>query len=375
MDIDFKATVLVVAGATERRVAMAELLQARCHVMLAHSGADAIRAARQTPVPDLVLLSGCLTDMDAGAVLRAMTSHFFGSDVAIIVMSAPGQCVDDETRALRDGAADVVPASVTPALLLARVALHMELRRSRALLRERERHLAHLVADSARAATQMQDATVLAMASLAESRDPDITNHIRRTQHYVAALAHALRFHANYTSVLGDDTIALLFKAAPLHDIGKVGVADAILFKEGKLTDSEFEQMKLHTVYGRDAIAGVERTLGASNAFLRLAREITWSHHEHWDGSGYPQGLAGTAIPLSARLMAVADVYDALICERRYRPAFTHETAVELIRQGRGEHFDPDVVDVMLAIEDKFRAIAARFSSGAHASVVPQRQL
>ena len=124
-------------------------------------------------------------------------------------------------------------------------------------------------------------------------------------------------------------------------------------------------------MYGRDAIAGVERTLGAGNAFLRYAREITWSHQEYWDGSGYPQGLAGDAIPLSARLMAVADVYDALISERLYRPAFTHETAVELIRQGRGEHFDPDVVDAMLAIEEKFKTIALQFPSGPVTDVAP----
>jgi len=203
------------------------------------------------------------------------------------------------------------------------------------------------------------------MAALAEARDPDIGNHIRRTQHYVAALAREMRFNAAFTAELTDENIALLFRAAPLHDIGKVAVPDAILLKTGRLTEQEFEIMKNHTVNGRDAIAGVERTLGASNQFLRYAREIAWSHHEKWDGSGYPQRLQGRAIPLSARLMAVADVYDALISERSYRPAFTHETAVELIRQGRGEHFDPDVVDAMLVVEEKFKAIAAQFQASA----------
>jgi putative two-component system response regulator len=199
------------------------------------------------------------------------------------------------------------------------------------------------------------------MATLAESRDPGVGQHIRRTRNYVAALARELRFVAVHTAELTNENIALLHKAAALHDIGKVGVPDAILLKPGKLTDDEFEVMKLHTVYGRDAIAGVERQLGGSNGFLRYAREIAYSHQEKWDGSGYPQGLAGSAIPLSARMMAVADVYDALITARAYRPAFTHETALELIRQGRGEHFDPDVVDAMLAIEERFTAIAAEF--------------
>jgi len=140
-------------------------------------------------------------------------------------------------------------------------------------------------------------------------------------------------------------------------------VPDHILLNTGKLSNDEFAQMKLHTVYGRDAIAGVERTIGGSNQFLRYAKEITYSHQEKWDGSGYPDGLAGEAIPLSARLMAVADVYDALISARPYRPAFTHETAVELIRQGRGEHFDPDVVDAMLVVEEKFKTIAQKFQA------------
>ena len=225
------------------------------------------------------------------------------------------------------------------------------------------------LAERLREAEQLQDAIILAMAVLAESREQDTGNHIRRTQRYVAALAQCLRFQASHAAELTEENIALLYRAAPLHDIGKASVPDAIVFKPGKLSAAEFEQMKLHTVYGRNAIAGLARSFGSglcssrgsTDRFLRYASEIAYSHQEKFDGSGYPQGLQGTAIPLSARLMAVADVYDALISARTYRPAFTHETAVELIRQGRGEHFDPDVVDAMLAIEDQFMAIAAEF--------------
>jgi putative two-component system response regulator len=148
-----------------------------------------------------------------------------------------------------------------------------------------------------------------------------------------------------------------------LHDIGKVRIPDAILLKPGRLSPEEFEVMKLHTVHGRDAIAAVERELGFSNAFLRFAREITYSHQERYDGSGYPQGLAGDAIPVAARLVAVADVYDALVSERVYRPAFTHETAIELIRQGSGEQFDPDVVDALLAAEARVMDIVRRYQT------------
>ena len=207
----------------------------------------------------------------------------------------------------------------------------------------------------------MQDATIMAMATLAESRDSNTSSHLRRTQLLFTALARELRFHARFSLELNDENIALMSKAAPLHDIGKVAIPDAILMKPGRLTPDEFNIMKLHTVHGRDAIADVEKTLGGSNPFLRYAREITYSHQEKWDGSGYPEGLRGEQIPLAARLMAVADVYDALISKRVYKPAFTHETAVELIRQGRDEHFDPDIVDAMLVIEERFRAIGAEF--------------
>jgi putative two-component system response regulator len=144
-----------------------------------------------------------------------------------------------------------------------------------------------------------------------------------------------------------------------LHDIGKVGVPDHILLKPGKLTTEEFDEMKKHAVYGRDAIVRAESRLGAES-FLRFAREIAYGHHEKWDGGGYPEGVAGEAIPLSARLMALADVYDALISKRVYKPPFPHRKAVEIIGEGKGNHFDPDLVEAFMAIEEDFRQIALR---------------
>lgn len=362
MDVNFKASILIVDSSSDNLRFMEQLLGARYQVQKAGTGAEAIRLSQQSPQPDLILLDVTLPDMDGFMVFNEIKCNFLTSTIPVIFLTLAHD-THDERRALRDGAADVITKPLTPELLHARVDTHIQLKIARALLRDQQSHVAHLVAERTREVVLMQDATVLAMASLAESRDQDTGNHIRRTQHYVAALARELRFNDRHRSALSDDNIALLFKAAPLHDIGKVGVPDAILLKPGKLTPDEFEQMKLHTVYGRDAIEGVERTLGGSNQFLRFAKEITHAHQEHWDGSGYPQGLKGDAIPLSARLMAVADVYDALISARSYRPAFTHETAVELIRQGRGEHFDPDVVDAMLAVEEKFKAIAAQFQA------------
>jgi response regulator RpfG family c-di-GMP phosphodiesterase len=206
-----------------------------------------------------------------------------------------------------------------------------------------------------------RDVTILTLASLAETRDNETGAHILRTQRYVRALAERLRTHPRFADTLDDETIDLLYKSAPLHDIGKVGIPDAILLKPGKLTDEEFTVMKGHARIGADALEISEKEFG-SNSFLRLAREIALTHHEKWDGSGYPAGLHGDGIPVSGRLMAVADVYDALISKRVYKPAFSHEKAMEIIREGRGRHFDPDVIIALEAIEETFRTIAADFS-------------
>ena len=205
-----------------------------------------------------------------------------------------------------------------------------------------------------------RDVTILTLASLAETRDNETGAHILRTQRYVKALAEQLRTHPRFAATLDDETIDLLYKSAPLHDIGKVGIPDAILLKPGKLTDEEFAIMRGHAKIGADALVIAERSLG-ENSFLRIAREIALTHHEKWDGRGYPAGLRGAEIPVSGRLMAVADVYDALISKRVYKPAFSHEKAMAIIREGRGSHFDPDVVDAMNAIEATFQKIAADF--------------
>ena len=207
-----------------------------------------------------------------------------------------------------------------------------------------------------------QDATIVILASLVETRDNETGNHIRRTQYYVRALARQLQSHPAFASYLVEHQIDILFKSAPLHDIGKVGIPDSILLKPGKLDPEEFEIMKTHTTLGHSAIENAERQLGMTVEFLACAKEIALSHHEKWDGSGYPAGLAGNGIPISARLMAVADVYDALTSRRVYKDAMGHDEAVAIILEGRGKHFDPDVVEAFAAITDEFRDIAGRYA-------------
>jgi putative two-component system response regulator len=206
------------------------------------------------------------------------------------------------------------------------------------------------------------------MATLAETRDKETGFHLRRTQGYVQCLAHELRAHPRFRDQLDDHSIELLFKSAPLHDIGKVGVPDRILRKPARLDPEEYTEMKRHTLYGYDAIVATEALLAeagasaAATSFLRFAREVARSHHEKWDGSGYPDGLRGDAIPLSARLMAVADVYDALTSRRVYKPGVSHEQTTVEILNGRETCFDADVVEAFRARGDEFRAIARGYA-------------
>ncbi|OIR17242.1 cyclic di-GMP phosphodiesterase response regulator RpfG [mine drainage metagenome] len=208
---------------------------------------------------------------------------------------------------------------------------------------------------------QIRDVTIMAMASLAETRDNETGNHLKRTQNYIRALAMKLRHHPHFKDFLTDDNIESLYKLAPLHDIGKVGIPDAILLKQGKLTPEEFEIMKTHPLLGGNAIAMAESGLPTPNRFLHIAREIATGHHEKWDGSGYPLGLKGQEIPISARLMAVADVYDALISRRIYKRAYSHDEAVAYILQGDGKHFDPEVLEAFQQIQEEFRQIAGQY--------------
>lgn len=202
--------------------------------------------------------------------------------------------------------------------------------------------------------------TMESMAAVAESRDPETGAHIKRTQYYVRAVAEQLMQQDLFSNTLTSDYIDLLYVSAPLHDIGKVGVPDHILMKPDKLTDEEFELMKMHAEYGKRIIYSTAKKIEGDN-FLVLAGEIAATHHEKWDGSGYPHGLAGESIPLSGRIMAVADVYDALISRRCYKAPFSHEKAFGLLRDGRDKSFDPVVLDAFFAIEEQIKEIAARF--------------
>jgi putative two-component system response regulator len=355
-----KPVVLIIDDSTSNLTVMSQLLEADYKVKVAINGEKGLKIATSAQPPDLILLDVVMPEMDGYEVCRRLKSHPASRDIPVLFLTAQDE-VEDERRGFEAGAVDYIAKPPRPLVLAARVKTHLTLKVAADFLRDKNEFLEDEVLRRTREVMAIQDVTILTMASLAETRDNETGNHIRRTQFYVKALAEHLSAHPRFADYLTERNILMLFKSAPLHDIGKVGIPDRILKKPGKLTVEEFEIMKTHTTLGRDAMAHAESILGAKVEFLTTAKEIAYSHQEKWNGSGYPEGLAGDDIPISARLMAVADVYDALISRRVYKEPMSHEQAVAIIREGRGQHFDPDIVDAFFALEDEFRAIAARY--------------
>ncbi len=354
-----QATVLAVDDTVTNIEVVKGVLANDYLVQAAISGPVALKIiAKQKP--DLILLDVMMPEMDGYEVCRQLKADPATKDIPIIFLTAKSQ-EEDEAKGLSLGAVDYIAKPISPPILKERVKNHLLLKASRDYLAKQNEVLEEKVLERTSQLSSLQDVAMVAMGALAESRDPETGNHIRRTQYYVKALSQKLAQTEKYREYLQPDIISALFKSAPLHDVGKVGVVDSILLKPGKLTEEEFEEMKQHTTYGRDAIEAAIGSLGSADNFLQFAKQIAYSHHEKWDGSGYPQGLAGEDIPLSARIMAVADVYDALISTRPYKVGFGHEKSVAIILEGRGSHFDPDIIDCFNAITEEFQQIAQRF--------------
>ena len=356
-----RPTVLIVDDTPENLGIINDLLRNDYRTRIAHNGATALKAAFMDEPPDLVLLDIMMPDMDGYHVCEHLKTDERTKHVPIIFLTGKAE-TEDEQRGFDLGAVDYIIKPISPAILKARVRTHLALKEAADFLRDKNNFLEAEVVKRTREVQLGQDVTIVAMASIAETRDNETGNHIRRTQNYIRVLSARLRSHPKFAALLDDRTIEMLFKSAPLHDIGKVGIRDAILLKPGKLTPEEFEIMKTHTTLGRDMIIAAEKQLDVPSTFLRFAREIAHYHQEKWDGSGYPDGLAGDAIPLCARLMAVADVYDALISRRVYKPPFSRERAFGIMLEGRGIHFDPDILDSFIVVEQEFAEIAEKYS-------------
>ena len=353
-------TVLVVDDMPANLRLISEMLSELYHVKIAISGAQALQIVQRT-IPDLILLDVMMPDMDGHEVCRRLKADPNTREVPVLFLSARNHH-EDECLGFELGATDYLFKPINPPILLARVQTQLRLKATTDLLRSHNAYLDEQVMARTRELQATHDVTILALASLAETRDNETGNHLRRTQHYVRILAQELRDHPRFSAHLDDESIELMFKSAPLHDIGKVGIADHILLKPGRLEPAEYEIMKSHARLGYQALVHAEELLGAQVPFLRIAKEIALCHHEKWDGSGYPSGLAGDAIPVSARLMAVADVYDAVISRRVYKSQMSHQTAAAIIRDGAGQHFDPEVVAAFITLEKQFEQIAERYA-------------
>jgi putative two-component system response regulator len=302
-----------------------------------------------------------MPDMDGYEVCRRLKANPLTSHIPIIFLTSKND-VESEQIGMDLGAVDYVSRPISPPVLLSRVKAHLVDAANARTLRVNNEYLAFEVSKRTQQLVALQDVTILAMASLAETRDSDTGNHLRRTQHYMRSLGNQLKTHPRFSNFLSGDMVSTLFKCAPLHDIGKVGIPDRILLKPGRYEPEEFAIMQTHPALGYEALVNAQKTTGGPIDFLVIAEEIVYSHHEKWDGTGYPQGLLGDAIPISARLMALVDVYDALISKRVYKLGMSHAQATGIIVDGRGRHFDPDVVDAFLALDVEFQAIAIRFA-------------
>jgi putative two-component system response regulator len=352
-----RAVVLIVDDTADNITLLTYLLGNQYKNKVATNGQKALQIAFKEP-PDLILLDIMMPGMDGYSVCRELKANPLTKDVPVIFLTARSQ-EDDEARGFELGAVDYITKPISPPILMARVQTQISLQQARKSLAKHNEELEALVEVRTRQLSGLQDSLIKAMASMAETRDNETGQHIRRTQLYMQSLAMHLKDHPKFSSFLNERMITILFKSAPLHDIGKVGVPDRILLKPGRLDAQEFEEIKKHTTYGRDTIMAAEKELDSPELFLEIARDIAYCHHEKWDGSGYPQGLMREDIPIPACMMAVADVYDALIAKRVYKEAMTHEQAVATIMQGKETHFCPYILDVFEEnIAEEFRKIA-----------------
>lgn len=347
-----RSRVLIVDDAPENLRILSESLRDIYTIMFAKNGQDALRLAGNEPYPDIILLDVIMPGMNGYEVCRKLKGCPHTRDIPVMFITAQNEEADEATG-LSLGAQDYIKKPFQASLVRNRVANQLELK----LYRDR---LKDLVDERTRQLVLTQEATIHAMASLAEWRDPETGAHIKRTQNYVRVLAEHMATLPGYAERLTPGVISWLYLSAPLHDVGKVAIADAVLHKPGPLSDEEYEAMKEHTVRGRAVLASAEQLLGG-NSFLKIASDIAYCHHERWDGKGYPRGLAGEDIPLPARLMSVADVYDALRSQRVYKPPMSHETAAKIITDGRGTQFDPTVVDAFTVVQDQFKNIANQY--------------
>ena len=360
MDVNYSllsesANILVVDDTIENLSLLSRLLKDFGFVVRpVPSGRQALMAARSTP-PDLILLDISMPEMDGFEVCRRLKDDVRLRDIPVLFISALS-ATGEKVRAFEVGGVDYITKPFQIEEVKARIDTHLKLSRL-------QKDLSNQVQRQVEEISNAQMALLFALTQMTEMRDDDTGKHVDRVQMLCRLLAHRLAEREKFRSQIDDVFIRRIYLASALHDIGKVGIPDHILLKKGRLTVDEFTIMRTHTLIGYESLAELARRYPA-DTFINLAIQIARSHHEKWDGSGYPDGLREEEIPLCARIMAVADVYDALRSKRVYKPAFSHRVSREILKDGRGKHFDPNIIDVFLECEFEFQTITASVADG-----------
>ncbi len=353
-----RPTILIVDDTPANLSLLSSLLKEHYRIKVANNGKKALELAQKNP-PDLILLDIMMPEINGYEVCRSLKSTVLTDKIPVIFLTAKTG-IEDEELGFELGAVDFIHKPISPPIVMARIKSQLEIKEWHTAIQDKNVWLEQQVEQRLTEINDLQYATICVMTSMAEFRDETTGNHIRRTQEYVYMLAVELSKYTHYNALLTPSYIEQMSKSAPLHDIGKIAIPDDILLKPGKHTDEEYTIMKTHAQRGFDMLQCAGKYMGEKGEFLTLAMEIAGSHHEKWDGSGYPNNLSGNDIPVSARLMALADVFDALLSNRPYKKSMSAEKTIRIILEGSGSHFDPEIVDVFMTIKDEMFKVAAR---------------
>jgi putative two-component system response regulator len=343
-------TVLVVDDVEMNIMILEEILKDSYKTITAGNGKQALEVLRNTPVlPKIILLDVFMPEMNGYEMLEIMKADSNLKRIPVIFITTS----DSESEALSAGAVDFINKPFLPEIVKLRVKNQIELKNYSDSLEE-------MVAEKTAEATSTLDNTLQALANIIEYRNLESGSHVKRTQFFCQALIdYLLESNSVYAEELRSQEPDIIVKSMALHDVGKIGIPDKILLKPGKLDLEEFEIMKTHTTVGRNIVEEMMKAVKDKDSiYLIHCRDIAYCHHERYDGKGYPQGLKGDAIPLSARIASLSDVYDALVCARVYKEAFPYDEAIRIISEGRGTQFDPILTDAVIKIQDRFQEIS-----------------
>ncbi|MEA3513839.1 MAG: response regulator [Campylobacterota bacterium] len=341
MKLVTKSKLLIVDDIPENIHILMNCLKNDYDILAATNGKKAIDIVNKNLDIDIILLDIMMPDIDGYEVCRILKSSSLTQNIPIIFVTALNESKNEE-RGLELGAVDYITKPINAPLVRQRVKNHIE-------LKHHQDNLKDLVEQRTKELKEAKEAAIEAMGIIAEKRDSNTGEHVQRVKKYVKLISLELAKKDKYKNILTKEYIENLYHTSPLHDIGKVAIKDSILLKDSSLTKDEFEEMKLHTIIGEQTLDMVSKHLKSTN-MINIAKEIASSHHENWDGSGYPKGLKGVQIPLSARIVSVADVYDAMLHKRVYKEAISKEIVIEEIKKNSGIKFDPDIVDSFLRL-------------------------